>query len=246
MKSLHEKRNKPTKGVNPFAKHQKKATKDWDGDGKVESPEAEWKGSKDKAIKGAKPKKKVGKMRVSCVECNSDIKQVKESRVEHRIKLRGFCENCNKAKVAYVDDLVILESLGNKFDRLIENNLPTGATLPPSSNPKLQAPANPTSTTSAPATSTTPSTAAPAPSTATPTPPAGGSAPVDPVAMAAKIVQQAAALLKDPTKLIDHMQKSAEELKKAQAQQKPATPPPAGQPQPTAQQPVASQQPPVK
>lgn len=237
MKSLHEKRNKPTKGVNPFAKYQKKSAKDRDGDGHIESSEDEWKGLKDKAIKKSKEtskkKKKVGKMRVACMECNSDITQVKESRIEHRIKLRGFCESCNKAKVVYVDDLVVLESQGNKFDRLIENNLPAGATLPPNSNAKQQAPANPSSTTTPPA----PSTAAPGtpPAGQTAQPPAGQQA-ADPVAMAAKIVQQAAALLKDPAKLIDHMQKSAEELKKAQqttTSQPPAannqTQPPAGQ-----------------
>lgn len=35
----------------------KKAKKDYDGDGKVETPEQEYKGSKDKAIKKAKGKK---------------------------------------------------------------------------------------------------------------------------------------------------------------------------------------------
>ena len=243
MKSLHEKRNKPTKGVNPFAKFQKKSTKDWDGDGEVESSQDEWRGAKDKAIKGAKSKaapkkkKKIGKMRVSCQECNSDIRQVRESRIDHRIKLRGFCENCNKAKVVYVDDIVVLESQGNKFDRLIENNLPAGAPIPPNSNPKQQAPANPASTTTPP-TPATPAT----PSTAAPGVPPAGQPPVDPVAMAAKIVQQAAALLKDPAKLIDHMQKSAEELKKAQQQPppKPATP---AQPPAAGQQPAPGQQP---
>jgi hypothetical protein len=35
------------------------AKKDYDGDGKIESPEQEYKGSKDKAIKSKKGKKKV-------------------------------------------------------------------------------------------------------------------------------------------------------------------------------------------
>jgi hypothetical protein len=37
------------------------AKKDYDGDGKIESPEEEYKGTKDKAIKSAKAKKKVVK-----------------------------------------------------------------------------------------------------------------------------------------------------------------------------------------
>jgi hypothetical protein len=42
-----------------MAKHaKKKAKKDYDGDGKVESPSKEYMGSKDKAIKTAKAKKK--------------------------------------------------------------------------------------------------------------------------------------------------------------------------------------------
>lgn len=39
------------------AKAKKKAKKDYDGDGKLESPEEEYKGSKDKAIKKQKFKK---------------------------------------------------------------------------------------------------------------------------------------------------------------------------------------------
>jgi len=169
----------------------------------------------------AKKKKKMGKMRVACTECNSDIIQIKESRTEFRIKLRGYCESCCKQKVVYVDDMVQIENSGKRFDRIIETALPsTALPLPQSTNPKSQVPANPASTTAAVAPGTTPTTPPPAaaqPPAATP--------PVDPVAMAAKIVQQAAALLKDPAKLIDHMQKSADELKKAQDLHAKQTPP---------------------
>jgi hypothetical protein len=50
----------------------KKAKKDYDGDGRVESPEDEYKGSKDKAIKMAKGKK--GKKKV-----NEQVEHLKEA-----------------------------------------------------------------------------------------------------------------------------------------------------------------------
>lgn len=53
-----------------MSKAKKIAKKDYDGDGKVESPEQEYKGSKDKAIKTAKSKKTKKTIKES-----SDIKQ---------------------------------------------------------------------------------------------------------------------------------------------------------------------------
>jgi hypothetical protein len=55
----------------------KKAKKDYDGDGKVESPQDEYKGSKDKAIKGAMHGKKgKGKKKV-----NEQVEHLKEATV---------------------------------------------------------------------------------------------------------------------------------------------------------------------
>lgn len=50
-------------GLEPIS--EKKASKDWDGDGKIESDEEEWKGVRDKAIKKAEAKEKGKKVKES-------------------------------------------------------------------------------------------------------------------------------------------------------------------------------------
>lgn len=114
-----------------------------------------------KSVKNSKPKKKVGKMKVACAKCDSEITNLTESRQQFRLRLRGFCESCNKFKVAYINDLKAIAESGNKFDYLVKENLPpTAQPLQQSSNPQAQKPANPSTTT-------------PTPSAATPaTPPA--------------------------------------------------------------------------
>ncbi len=46
--------------IQSISKEAKKAKKDFDGDGELESSEDEWKGSRDKAIKSSKGKKSKG------------------------------------------------------------------------------------------------------------------------------------------------------------------------------------------
>lgn len=98
--------------------------------------------------KKSKVKKKVGKMKVSCEKCGSAIVNLTESRQEFRLKLRGFCESCNKFKVAYIDNHKAIAESGNMFDYLVRENLPpTAQPLPQNNNAQAQKPANPTSTT---------------------------------------------------------------------------------------------------
>ena len=69
---------------------QKKAKKDFDGDGKLESPKAEWKGSKDKAIKKAMAKK-VKKEEFSNWKEEFDLTEIikKESKPKKIQELKG-------------------------------------------------------------------------------------------------------------------------------------------------------------
>lgn len=110
-----------------------------------------------------KVKKKVGKMKVACEKCGSGITNLTEIRQQFRLKLRGFCESCNKFKVAYIVDHKAIAESGKRFDFIVKENLPTTAQpLPPNSNTQAQKPANPASTTTptastaAPTTTTTP------------------------------------------------------------------------------------------
>lgn len=107
-----------------------------------------------------KVKKKVGKMKVSCEKCGSGISNLTETRQQFRLKLRGFCESCNKFKVAYIVDHKAIAESGKRFDFIVKENLPaTAQPLPPNSNTQAQKPASPTSTTTPPASSTTAPTA---------------------------------------------------------------------------------------
>jgi len=101
-----------------------------------------------------KKKIKVGKMKVACKDCDSEITKVTESREGMQIKLRGFCESCNSPKVVRVFDIQQIKDSGNKFDFIIRENTPATA-LPLSTNP---ANAAPTQATPAAGTATAPST----------------------------------------------------------------------------------------
>ena len=93
-----------------------------------------------------KVKKKVGKMKVSCEKCGSGISNLTETRQQFRLKLRGFCESCNKFKVAYIVDHKAIAESGKRFDFIVKENLPaTAQPLPPNSNTQAQKPANPAS-----------------------------------------------------------------------------------------------------
>ena len=74
-------------------KEEKKADKDYDGDGKLESSTAEWKGSKDKAIKKAIKKESFSNWRHDLIEIADDVpmtdkeaaKVVKEKKVNNKV-----------------------------------------------------------------------------------------------------------------------------------------------------------------
>ena len=72
-------------------------------------------------------KTKIGKMRVTCEDCNSDITKIVESRESLRLKLKGFCESCNKPKVVYVDDVQQIIATGKRFDYIVKENTPSTA-----------------------------------------------------------------------------------------------------------------------
>ena len=114
-----------------------------------------------KSTKKEDKKKKVGKMKVTCNDCDSPIEKVVESREEFRIKLRGYCENCKRPKVAYLNDVKTIVESGKRFDFIVKENLPTTATPAPSA-------AKPSTTT--PTSTTTPSASAATPKPTTPTP----------------------------------------------------------------------------
>jgi len=112
-----------------------------------------------------KKKIKVGKMKVACKDCDSEITKVTESREGMQIKLRGFCESCNTPKVVRIFDIQQIQNSGNKFDFIVKENTPATA-LPLSTNPANAAPtqATPAAGTTTPAAgTTTPSTTPTAP-----------------------------------------------------------------------------------
>ena len=166
---LNEKKKKGfvpfQKGVNPFAKKEKNSEED-----KEDSKESS-KGGNPFAKGGslhakghsAKKKKKIGKMKVACEKCNTPISNLTESRDQFRLKLRGFCESCNKFKVAYINDMNAIAASGKRFDYLVKENLPAGVAqpgLPANANSQQQKPAAPgTTTTTTPASTPAPSPA---------------------------------------------------------------------------------------
>ena len=80
--------DKDGNSLNP--KDKKKAKKDYDGDGEVETPEAEYKGSKDKAIKKSMKKEGFSSWRddltevLSATETEAE-KEVKETKVKNKV-----------------------------------------------------------------------------------------------------------------------------------------------------------------
>ena len=163
---LNEKKKKGfvpfQKGVNPFAKKEKNSEED------KEDSKDSFKGGNPFAKGGSlhakgqsAKKKKIGKMKVACEKCDTPISNLTESRDQFRLKLRGFCESCNKFKVAYINDMNAIAASGKRFDYLVKENLPAGVAqpgLPANANSQQQKPA-------APKTTTTP-TPAPAPNPA--------------------------------------------------------------------------------
>lgn len=119
------------------------------------------------ALRNKKKKKKTEKMVVECGLCRTPITRVVETRDTNcRIKLKGFCETCNKPKVGYVYDAQAIVESGNMFNWIVnENNPVANPSLQQSTNPLSQAPAAPSTTSAAPSTTS----AAQTPSTATPT-----------------------------------------------------------------------------
>lgn len=168
---LNEKKKKGfvpfQKGVNPFAKKEKNSEEDEDdskddskGSSKSGNPFAKG-GSLYAKGHSAKKKKKIGKMKVACEKCNTPISNLTESRDQFRLKLRGFCESCNKFKVAYINDMNAIAASGKRFDYLVKENLPAGVAqpgLPANANSQQQKPAAP-GTTTAPAPTPAPNSA---------------------------------------------------------------------------------------
>jgi len=122
------------------------------------------------ALKSKKKKKKTEKMVVECGLCRTPITRVVESRDTNcRIKLKGFCETCNKPKVGYVYDAQAIVESANMFNWIVNENNPAVPPTPgfqQSTNPAAQTPAAPGTTTPS------PSSAAPAVKPATPVTPA--------------------------------------------------------------------------
>ena len=93
----------------------------------------------------SKISKKIGKMTVTCSDCGAKITKIVESRDQLRLKLKGFCESCNKPKMVCVDDVKQIVAAGCKFDYIVRENLPSTAVpgapvtnTPPSSNTTQQ------------------------------------------------------------------------------------------------------------
>jgi hypothetical protein len=120
------------------------------------------------ALKNKKKKKKTEKMVVECGLCRTPITRVVETRDTNcRIKLKGFCETCNKPKVGYVYDAQAIVESGNMFNWIVnENNPVANPSLQQSTNPLSQAPAAPSTTSAAHTPSTTTPTASSAPAAA--------------------------------------------------------------------------------
>lgn len=156
---LNEKKKKGfvpfQKGVNPFAKKEKNSEEDKEDSkdsSKGGNPFA--KGGSLHAKGQSAKKKKIGKMKVACEKCDTPISNLTESRDQFRLKLRGFCESCNKFKVAYINDMNAIAASGKRFDYLVKENLPAGVAqpgLPANANSQQQKPAAPGTTTTTPA-----------------------------------------------------------------------------------------------
>lgn len=152
---LNEKKKKGfvpfQKGVNPFAKKEKNSEEDKEDSkdsSKGGNPFA--KGGSLHAKGQSAKKKKIGKMKVACEKCDTPISNLTESRDQFRLKLRGFCESCNKFKVAYINDMNAIAASGKRFDYLVKENLPAGVAqpgLPANANSQQQKPAAPGTTT---------------------------------------------------------------------------------------------------
>ena len=90
----------------------KKAKKDYDGDGEVETPEAEYKGSKDKAIKKAMKKEGFSNWRDDLTE----IVDEPESKAAKKVK-----ESNVKNKVVIDPEIKLEQALGGKVESIEED-----------------------------------------------------------------------------------------------------------------------------
>ena len=90
----------------------KKAKKDYDGDGEVETPEAEYKGSKDKAIKKSMKKESFSNWRDDLTE----IVDEPESKASKKVK-----ESNVKNKVVIDPEIKLEQALGGKVESIEED-----------------------------------------------------------------------------------------------------------------------------